>query len=57
MIFALTQFDRAPHGIMVRNDQASYRPYPTGPLRLVGARGPVRGDSGSRVEFERRGSC
>jgi hypothetical protein len=44
MIFILTQarFDRAQRKLA---------------LRLVGARGPVRGDSGSRVETTGRCAC
>jgi len=41
-ILAQTQFDRAQRKL---------------PPRLVGARGPVRGDSGSRVESLRRLPC
>jgi len=41
-ILAQIQFDRAQLRL---------------PLRLVGARGPVRGDSGSRVEFIGRCAC
>jgi hypothetical protein len=41
-ILAQTQFDRARRKLA---------------LRLVGARGPVRGDSGSRVETTGRCAC